>query len=72
MAKIIFEKTAPPKSEDLVLYIAYYRDNRLIKLEIPTITEMTAMFKIDEASQDCEIRAFVWDKNMIPLTEVQK
>lgn len=72
LADIIFEKTAPPKSEDIVLYIAYYKDNRLVRVETPNITEMSALFKIDEVLKDCDIKSFVWDKNMKPLMNVQK
>lgn len=72
LAGIIFEKKTPPKSEDIVLYIAYYKDNKLMCVETPNITEMSALFKIDEALKDCEIKAFVWEKSMRPLMDVQK
>lgn len=72
LANVIFEKTIPPKQEDIVLYIAYYEDNRLMHVETPKLTKLSALFEVYEPLADCEIKAFVWDKNMKPLMKPQK
>lgn len=72
LANIIFEKTKPPKQEDIVLYIAYYKDNRLMRVEIPKLTKLSALFEVYEPLADCEIKVFVWEKSMRPLMDVQK
>lgn len=71
-AKLIFEDTTPPKQSDIRLYLAYYRGDRLVRLEAPVIIDMTASFIIPDELQDCDITVYVWDKNMKPLMDVQK
>lgn len=71
LAKLIFEKTTPPKSDDITMYIAYYKDSKLMRVDIPLRTKMSALIDIDETLADCEIKVFVWDKNMKPLMEAQ-
>ena len=39
---------------------------------MPKITNMSAVFEIPEDCKDCDIQAYVWDKNMKPLMSVQK
>lgn len=71
LAKLIFEKTTPPKSDDITMYITYYKDSKLMRVDIPLRTKMSALIDIDETLADCEIKVFVWDKNMKPLMEAQ-
>lgn len=72
LANIIFEQTTPAKQEDIVFYVAYYKDSRLMRVETPELTNMSSLFEIYEPLADCEIRALVWDKNMKPLMYAQK
>ena len=71
-AKVVFEKTIPPKQEDIWLIVAYIKDGTLQKAVCPSLTDMTASFIVPKELEDCKIRVYVWDKTMKPLMEVQK
>ncbi|MCI8520136.1 MAG: hypothetical protein HFE50_01415 [Clostridia bacterium] len=70
-ARLIFEKTAPPKQEDIQVYVVYREDNGLKRVEMPVLTDMTFGFVIPEQFMDCDISVYIWDKNMIPLMDIQ-
>lgn len=70
-ARLIFEETASPAENDIMLIIAYKENGALKRAEMPTITDMTASFVIPEKYKDCEITVYVWDKNMKPLMSAQ-
>ncbi len=67
-AKLIFEKTAPPAENNIMLIVSYRENGQLKRVEVPEISDMTASFDY----KDCDIAVYVWDKNMKPLMEVQK
>jgi hypothetical protein len=71
-AKLIFEKTLPPNSEDIRLYTAYRKDGVLKRVEIQNAEEMTALLVIPAPLADCDITVYVWDKSMKPLMAAQK
>ena len=71
-AKLMFEKTSPPKQEDIQVYVVYREDSKLKRVEMPVLTDMTFGFVIPEQFKNCDISVYVWDKNMIPLMNVQK
>lgn len=70
-ARLIFEKTALPKQEDIQVYVVYREDNGLKRVEMPVLTDMTFGFVIPEQFMDCDISVYIWDKNMIPLMDIQ-
>ncbi len=43
-----------------------------MRVEMPAIVNMSALFEVYEPLADCEIKVFVWDRNMKPLMKVQK
>ncbi len=71
-AQLIFEKTEPPKQEDIRIYIAYKKDGLLQGIQIPEVVDMTAGFVIAEQFRDCDISVYVWDRNMKPLMRQHK
>ncbi|MCH5210998.1 MAG: DUF5011 domain-containing protein [Oscillospiraceae bacterium] len=71
-AKLIFEKTSPPPQEDIWFFVAYTENGRLKRVEMPELTNLTAVFEIPEGFADCDISVYVWDKNMTPLMDKQK
>ncbi len=71
-AKLVFEKTSPPKQEDIQVYVVYREDSELKRVEMPVLTDMTFGFVIPEQFKNCDISVYVWDKNMIPLMNVQE
>lgn len=71
-AKLIFEETTPPKQDDIWIIVAYKKDGVLKSAEVPRLVDMTASFIIPKAFEDCEISAYVWDKDMKSIMGVQK
>ncbi len=71
-AKLMFEKTSPPKQEDIQVYVVYRENSELKRIEMPVLTDMTFGFVIPEQFMDCDISVYIWDKNMIPLMDIQK
>jgi M6 family metalloprotease-like protein len=71
-AKLMFEKTSPPKQEDIQVYVVYREDSELKRVEMPVLTDMTFGFVIPEQFKNCDISVYVWDNNMIPLMNVQE
>jgi hypothetical protein len=68
----MFEKTSPPKQEDIQVYVVYREDSELKRVEMPVLTDMTFGFVIPEQFKNCDISVYVWDNNMIPLMNVQE
>jgi M6 family metalloprotease-like protein len=71
-ATLIFEETKPPKQDDIWIIVAYKKDGVLKSAEVPQLVDMTASFIIPKAFEDCEISAYVWDKDMKSIMGVQK
>lgn len=71
-ATLIFEETKPPKQDDIWIIVAYKKDGVLKSAEVPRLVDMTASFIIPKAFEDCEISAYVWDKDMKAIMGVQK
>lgn len=71
-ATLIFEETKPPKQDDIWIIVAYKKDGVLKSAEVPRLVDMTASFIIPKSFEDCEISAYVWDKDMKAIMGVQK
>ncbi len=72
LGKIIFEKTEPPKQQDMRVMIAYEEDGVLTDAESLELSDMSITINILPEYKNCDIFIYVWDKNMKPLMEVQK
>lgn len=71
LAKLVFEKTIPPKEEDINLYVAYKKNGIISHIEVTNVIEMETIFIVPEKYADCEISVYVWDRDMKPLMAVQ-
>ena len=71
-ARLIFEKTLPPPENEIRVFAVFSEGGVFRYAELLTVSDMTANFTIPEKYAACDVSLYVWDKNLLPLMDVQK